>query len=107
MSHKLYILIRDDISPEQQAVQAGHTIAKFLLDNPKTDWSNGTLVYLSVEKGDVDWMEVFNHELYKDVIAHGIFYDPDLHKGPTASYAYGEYAESFFTTLPLMRFNVR
>lgn len=49
---KLYVLIRDDMSEAQQAVQAGHAIAKFGLEHPEEfrAWQEGsnTLIYLSV-----------------------------------------------------------
>jgi hypothetical protein len=48
MCRKLYILVRRDLSKSQQAVQGGHAVAEYLLRGPSTDWSNGTLVYLSV-----------------------------------------------------------
>jgi len=31
---KLYVLIRKDLSIQQQAVQAGHAVAEFLLKGP-------------------------------------------------------------------------
>jgi peptidyl-tRNA hydrolase len=43
---KLYVLIRKDMSKSQQAVQAGHAVAEYLLKRPNTKWDNGTLVYL-------------------------------------------------------------
>ncbi len=47
LNDKLYVVTRNDLSKPQQAVQSGHALAEFLL-NEETTWDNGTLVYLKV-----------------------------------------------------------
>ena len=51
-SPRLYVLIRADLSPEQQAVQAGHAVAEFILRGPATHWNNDDLIYLHVQNED-------------------------------------------------------
>ena len=45
---KLYVLVRKDLSVPYQAVQAGHAVAQWCLENPHSKWQNHTLVYLHV-----------------------------------------------------------
>jgi len=105
MSHKLYILTRSDISPEQQAVQAGHAIADFCQKH-QAPWTNGTLVYLQVPGAPdlIYWKNVCHYNEGNN--RAGNFYDPDLHEGPTAMYAYGPKCEELFSDLPLMKFDI-
>lgn len=45
---KMYILVRNDLSRSQKAVQAVHAMAEYLL-NFKTKWTNGTVALLRVK----------------------------------------------------------
>lgn len=44
---KLYVLARTDLRGSSPAVQAGHAVAQWMIENPGR-WMNGTLVYLNV-----------------------------------------------------------
>ena len=54
---RVYVLVRKDLAPVHQAVQAGHALAGWLLgchgryrtQGGYGTWENGTLVYLHVE----------------------------------------------------------
>jgi len=72
---KLFVLTRKDLSPEQRAVQSGHALAEFLLQH-KTNWKNGTLIYLGVENEEElkRWM----FKLDKRNIKYSFFREPDI-----------------------------
>jgi hypothetical protein len=78
---KLYVVVRDDLSVPQKAVQAGHAVAEFLINN-ETSWSNGTLVYLRVPN------EAHLHTLLDKLedyeMEHSLFREPDLNNEVTA-----------------------
>lgn len=78
MSLKMYVLIREQLSEAQQAVQAGHALAKFGMDHPDEfeEWQNdsNTLIYLSVR--DIHhWQTVLVDGGFK----HSMFSEPMLH----------------------------
>ncbi len=77
-SQKLYVLVRKDLSKSQQAVQAGHAVAEYLLHGPITKWENGTLIYLGVnnEQELVDWKMQLNNYIE--------FREPDIGNQITA-----------------------
>lgn len=49
---KLYIIVRDDLSPAQKAVQASHCAAQFQKEHPLAPWINGTMVLLQNDPSD-------------------------------------------------------
>ena len=82
MEQKLYVLVRKDLTRSQQAVQAGHAVAEYLLRGPSSSWGNGTLVYLGVrsERELLAWAERISLAGYN--VAH--FYEPDRGNEMTA-----------------------
>jgi len=79
---KLFVLVRTDLSTSQQAVQAGHAVAEFLLHGHFSNWGNGTLIYLGV-KGLYqleDWML----KLKSLNVPFTIFREPDIENELTA-----------------------
>ncbi len=80
---KLYVVVRDDLSPSQKAVQAGHAVAEFLLKNKTTEtWRNGTLVYLIVN--DLSKLRTLMHKLYDNNANFTTFIEPDLDNEATS-----------------------
>lgn len=86
---KLYVLIRDDMTEAQQAVQAGHATAQFAADYPLEfyNWQrdNNTLIYLSID--NIDW--------WKQVLTDGefkfsVFHEPQLRRRGVSLFANGE-----------------
>jgi len=82
MNMKLFVLTLRDLSLPQQAVQAGHALAEFLLHGPETDWDNGTLVYLSVK--DEDELQRWVYRLQMKYVDFVTFQEPDLNNKTTA-----------------------
>jgi len=70
---KLYVLVDPSLSKSQKAVQTAHAVAQYLIDNPNTDWDNGTLVVLKAR--DIDREAAY---------ADSIFREPDLENKITA-----------------------
>jgi peptidyl-tRNA hydrolase len=80
---KLYVLVRTDLSKSQQAVQAGHAVAEWLLHSPdRSEWNNGTLVYLPV-KNEKD-LKYTVTKLEKNGENVTVFREPDIGDKMTA-----------------------
>ena len=75
---KMYILIRDDLPKNKQAVQGGHALAQFALDWPESfnKWNNHTIVYMKVGYDELRDLEFSLVEDYG--LACSEFYEPDL-----------------------------
>ncbi|MCK5018085.1 MAG: hypothetical protein KAS32_13595 [Candidatus Peribacteraceae bacterium] len=96
---KLYTLVRKDLNPSQQAVQAGHAVAEYLLRGPSTEWDNGTLIYLGVENEFE--LERWKLKLDKRGITYLEFREPDIGNQITAISAVDD--GRAFSNLELLR----
>jgi hypothetical protein len=90
---KLYVIVRKDLSTSQQAVQAGHAVAAFLLRGQFfRRWQNETLIYLGV-KG-LKQLENLKFKLDNYDIPYTEFREPDIGNQVTAI-ATDHYCETF------------
>jgi hypothetical protein len=80
MDDRLFVIVRKDLTLQQQAVQAGHAVAEHLLRGYK--WPNGTLIYLGVKNQSIlkRWMNKLNDL----TIPYSIFKEPDIGNEITA-----------------------
>ena len=83
----MYVLVRQDLTKAQQAVQGGHALARFLLDGP-TQWPNGTLIYLGV-KNEIH-LKKWMYKLEGLGIKYKKWMEPDMNNQFTALAAYAE-----------------
>jgi hypothetical protein len=89
---KLYVLIRDDMTEAQQAVQAGHAVAELMQELTTEElaaWrENNTLIYLSV-KNIHYWKQVLEDGGFK----HVMFHEPDMRIPKRDAYPFRRYGE--------------
>ena len=80
---KLYVLVRDDLpSKSYKAVQAGHAVAKFMIQH-RGVWDNDYLIYLKVDSEDK--LKQIEKELREDDYKHiSVFQEPDMKDAATA-----------------------
>ena len=97
MCDKLYVITRTDLSKSQQAVQAGHALAEYLLKN-NTLWGNGTLVYLKV-KNEKE-LKSLTKLLKYDRVPFTSFKEPDFNDQLTAIASLG--SNDYFEMMSLL-----
>lgn len=78
---KLYVLVRNDLTSSQSAVQAGHAVAEFLLHDLKS-WRNTTLIYLGI-KG-LFQLEKWMNKLDDLGVSYIPWKEPDINNEVTA-----------------------
>ena len=68
---KLYAIACKKLSKRQQFVQATHAVTQYLIDNPNTEWKNGTLVMLKSDdiESTLDWLKTWEQD-------HSCFHEP-------------------------------
>jgi len=93
--------VRKDLSPIQQAVQAGHAVAEYLLKYPMTSWDNGTLVYLGIR--DERELDKWERKLQRMDVSTAVFIEPDIGDQRTALAAAS--ANGIFKNLRLLDFS--
>lgn len=115
---RLYVLVRGDLSPSQQAVQAGHAVAGWCsnescrldwggreIETKPWRWRNHILVYLKVkdEKELRAWYETLKGPACIFGITDGaiLWEEPDWDNQATALAVVGEREQ--FVGLPLLR----
>ena len=78
----MYVLVRDDLTKSQQAVQGGHALAEYVLKYPDSrEWNNHTLIYLTVPRKDLEVL----CKRYTYRLRHvASFKEPDLNNELTA-----------------------
>lgn len=79
---KLYVITHNFLSPEVQAVQCGHAVAQWMMDNPNNEWKNNTLIYLTVP--DAARLTMLFKKLVSRAERVSEFREPDLGNQRTA-----------------------
>ena len=80
--NKLFVLVRADLAPSYQAVQAGHAVAAWILDKAPGSWENEILVYLHVRR-EQDLLDLADRLTWEGR-AWVLFREPDLGGQATA-----------------------
>lgn len=96
---KLYVVVNENLTPSQQAVQSAHAVAEFLKENPNTVWRNGYLILLKAPPSSIGHMSAsFTLRRYE----FAEFREPDLGDKVTAYACFGPNVESFLKGYKLL-----
>lgn len=107
---RLYVLVRADMKPGQQAVQAGHAVAEWCaneacrfhwdgreMQTPEWRWRNHVLVYLTVrnERELREWFDKFSKPHRPGEVCEGAiaWHEPDWQNQMTAFAVIGKREE--------------
>jgi peptidyl-tRNA hydrolase len=100
--HKLYIVVRSDISAGLQVAQSCHAVCSFAAEYPESwkQWHEGpnNIVCLSVPT--VGALMTLEDKAIAAEVENELFFEPDLDGEPTAL-ALGAGAEKLVSNLPL------
>lgn len=97
MERRLYVTTRRNYSSGYKAVQSGHAVAQFLLDNPEQDWDNNYLIFTETKD-----LELLMLKLNRSKIPFSHFREPDLGGETTAIACYHPEARRLFSKLQLV-----
>jgi hypothetical protein len=106
MYNKLYLIVRTDLTPEQQAIQAGHAAVEWARRHGHL-CSHPTFVLLEAKnKAHLKWLMV---KLVLAGMAYIPFYEPDRNDGLTALavHYYKSKDRKLFYKLPLLKFKLK
>lgn len=84
---KMFVLVRNDLYSESyKAVQGGHAVAEYLLNNDitKMNWNNGYMIYLVVKNENQLKKYARKITMNKKFIPFSCFTEPDLNNEITA-----------------------
>lgn len=98
----LYVLINSRLSGTQIAVQGGHAVAQWLLDNPDGPWRNETLVYLTTPE-----LDLWYHSLSSSGRSISTFNEPDIGGRLTAFAFYSDVEDQELKDLERLRLDKR
>jgi peptidyl-tRNA hydrolase len=102
MTCKLYLIVRGDLPPGQQAVQAAHALRQFVYEHPETDrvWFEQSNTLALLASSNEAHLGVIAEEAHRRRIPVACFREPDRNNELTAI-AIGPQGKNLTRNLPL------